>query len=124
MGPFPYQQSIRFFANPGCLMLRLFLLTAFQPALFSQQTSNPTIKHLTLEDGLRQSSILSLFQDSQGIMWIGTEDGLHKYDGYAFTVFAHKPGYAHTLSNSSINSIVEDGDGNLWVGTDYGPSSS
>ncbi|MCO6493528.1 MAG: response regulator [Phaeodactylibacter sp.] len=120
MGPFPYQQSIRFFAALGCLMLLLFLLTAFQPSLFSQRTINPTTKHLTLEDGLRQSSILALFQDSHGIIWIGTEDGLHKYDGYTFTVFAHQPGDAHTLSNSSVNSIVEDGFGNLWVGTDYG----
>ncbi|MCB0582126.1 MAG: response regulator [Phaeodactylibacter sp.] len=94
---------------------------ALLPAgVFTQASVNPTIKHLTLKDGLRQSSILALFQDSHGIIWIGTEDGLHKYDGYTFTVFAHQPGDAHTLSNSSVNSIVEDGFGNLWVGTDYG----
>ncbi len=102
-------------------LLFLFLLpTLFPTGVFPQPSVNPTIKHLTLEDGLRQSSILSLFQDSNGIMWIGTEDGLHKYDGYSFKIFAHQPGMKQTLSNSSINSIVEDGARNLWIGTDYG----
>lgn len=120
MATFPYQKSIRIAANPGRLIIALLFSILFHTGVFTQAPVNPTIKHLTLQDGLRQSSILSLFQDSKGIMWIGTEDGLHKYDGYSFKVFAHKPGMQQTLSNSSINSIVEDEFGNLWVGTDYG----
>jgi len=42
--------------------------------------------HLSVDQGLSHSSVLSLLQDTQGFMWIGTEDGLNKYDGYSFIV--------------------------------------
>ena len=76
-----------------------------------------------MEDGLRQSSILALYQDSNGFIWIGTEDGLHKYDGYEFKIFIHQPGEhgeQQSISNNSVNCIEQDSFGNLWIGTDFG----
>src|SRR6266540_3884612 len=46
---------------------------------------------LSVEHGLSQSSVWSIYQDSYGFMWFGTADGLNKYDGYTFQVFRHNP---------------------------------
>jgi len=47
--------------------------------------------HISVDQGLSQSSVLSILQDSKGLLWFGTEDGLNKYDGYNFTIFKHDP---------------------------------
>jgi len=93
--------------------------------LFILITLNPVyaelkFKHLTVSDGLSQSTVLSILQDSQGFMWFGTEDGLNKYDGYKFTVYKHDQNNPNTLSNNYIWSIHEDEPGILWVGTANG----
>ena len=74
-------------------------------------------EHLTSEDGLSQNAGLAIFQDSRGYLWIGSQDGLNRYDGYAFKIFKHDPDDASSLSNNSILSLAEDQDGALWIGT-------
>ena len=44
-------------------------------------------EHLTIEDGLSQNAGLAIFQDSRGFLWVGSQDGLNRYDGYTFKVF-------------------------------------
>ncbi len=75
---------------------------------------------LSLEDGLSQSSIMSIHQDERGFMWFGTQDGLNRYDGYDFKVYKHDPRDPHSISNDMIQSISEDRNGNLWIGTQAG----
>jgi two-component system sensor histidine kinase ChiS len=58
-----------------------------------------------------------MLQDSQGFIWIGTQDGLNRFDGYTFTVYKNDPDDANSLSLNSILSLHEDDDGALWVGT-------
>jgi len=72
---------------------------------------------LGTEQGLSHSNAMAIFQDSRGFMWIGTRDGLNKYDGYQFTVFRSKGGDPTAISNSFITSIAEDAGGDLWIGT-------
>ena len=48
-------------------------------------------ENISLEDGLSQSTVLSLFRTAKGFMWFGSEDGLNKYDGYNFTIYQHDP---------------------------------
>jgi PAS domain S-box-containing protein len=80
---------------------------------------NIKFQHLTIEDGLSQSSVFSIIQDSQGFMWFGTEDGLNKYDGYNFKIYRNDPDNPDSLTYSYVKVIFEDSSGNLWIGT-YG----
>src|SRR5512138_988433 len=74
-------------------------------------------EHLTIEDGLSQNAGLAVFQDSKGYLWIGTQDGLNRYDGYSFHIYKHDPEDPNSLSHNSILAITEDKDGFLWIGT-------
>jgi ligand-binding sensor domain-containing protein/signal transduction histidine kinase len=78
---------------------------------------NITFRHLTVRSGLSQSAINAIFQDSQGHLWIGTEDGLNRFNGYNFEHFKHDPQNINSLLHSWIWDISEDGEGNLWVAT-------
>ena len=77
-------------------------------------------EHISLEQGLSQSVINIIFQDSMGFLWIGTEDGLNRYDGYGFKVYKPEDDNEDSLSNRWITSIVEDEDGFIWIGTRQG----
>lgn len=71
-------------------------------------------------DGLSHNTVLSILQDHQGYLWVGTTDGLNRYDGYEFVVYRHDPVDSTSLSNNIIKALVEDEEGTLWVGTDGG----
>lgn len=75
--------------------------------------------HITTAEGLSQSNVYSIIQDSQGFMWFGTTDGLNKYDGYSLSVYKNDPNISTSLSNSYIQQLLEDDEQNLWVAT-YG----
>jgi len=76
--------------------------------------------HIGIEQGLSQSSVRVIFQDSLGFLWFGTEDGLNRYDGYTFKTYKPDPDALNSLSDRWITSIVEDEDGYLWIGTRLG----
>lgn len=76
-------------------------------------------KHLQVEDGLSQNSVICMLQDSRGFMWFGTKDGLNRYDGYNFKIFQHIPGDPTSIGSNFIRCLHESGDF-LWVGTDTG----
>lgn len=74
-------------------------------------------EHLTIDDGLSQNAGLSLLQDRQGYLWIGTQDGLNRYDGYNLTQFRHDPENPNSLGHNGIIALFQDKAGILWVGT-------
>lgn len=74
-------------------------------------------KHISTADGLSQSSVITMLQDSQGQFWFGTRDGLNKYDSNQFTIYKNDPNDSLSLSNSDILSLDQDAHGNLWIGT-------
>ncbi|MFQ5651430.1 MAG: two-component regulator propeller domain-containing protein [bacterium] len=76
-----------------------------------------SFRHLTIDDGLSQSAVYALLQDRQGFVWIGTKDGLNRYDGYDFTIYKNVPSDSNSLSNNYITALFEDSRGYLWAGT-------
>ncbi len=85
--------------------------------LYSQ---NIRFEHLSLEEGLSQSVVTSILQDRTGFLWIGTQDGLNRYDGYNFTIYKPDSTDPTSLSDRWITALAEDDEGYLWVGTRLG----
>lgn len=93
----------------------LVFLIGSLPALAQQNAID--FKHISTADGLSQSSVITMIQDSLGQFWFGTRDGLNKYDSNQFTVYKNQPNDSLSLSNSDILSLDQDAYGNLWIGT-------
>jgi signal transduction histidine kinase/ligand-binding sensor domain-containing protein/CheY-like chemotaxis protein len=77
-------------------------------------------EHLTMRDGLSMSTINSIIQDSQGYIWLATEAGLNRYDGYSVRQFRRDRGNPHGLASDYVWSIAEDAQGDMWLATDGG----
>src|SRR3954466_1687974 len=74
-------------------------------------------EHLTMQDGLSQSTVMSILQDSQGYLWLATESGLNRYDGYSIKEYRRERGSGHGLASDYIWSIAEDARGDIWLAT-------
>lgn len=74
-------------------------------------------ERLTTENGVSHNKINCFLQDKRGFIWIGTEDGLNRYDGHTFTIFRNEPGNASSLSGNIITDIIEDKYQRLWIAT-------
>lgn len=79
-----------------------------------------SVEHITRSEGLNNASGHCIIQGSDGFIWIGTVNGLIKYDGIRFTQFVNDTHIPTSLSNNYINSLIEDSKGNIWVGTNQG----
>jgi signal transduction histidine kinase/CheY-like chemotaxis protein/ligand-binding sensor domain-containing protein len=101
------------------LILCFFLWTfAFAADLMGQ---NPlAFNKLSVKDGLSQYSVNCILKDKHGFLWIGTADGLNRYDGYNFQVYKNDPSDSLSLGSNGVNVLFEDSKGNLWVGTNGG----
>src|SRR5262245_50862430 len=80
----------------------------------------PRFKRIGLEEHLPQLSAYAIVQDPQGFVWVGTGEGLARYDGYDFKVFQWDPASKNTISNNGVTALFDDGEGNLWIGTNEG----
>ena len=102
-------------------MKRLCCFLIFNFALLS--TAFPrqlNFSTYSINEGLSQSVVNCLFQDTQGFLWIGTQNGLNRFDGEKFRVYRYQPNDSLSISNNWIYAISEDRDGNLWIGTKGG----
>jgi PAS domain S-box-containing protein len=71
-------------------------------------------------EGLSQGGVTTITQDQQGFIWIGTQEGLNRFDGYDFTSYYHIEEDGSSLSHDSVWSLLSDSQDRLWVGTDSG----
>lgn len=85
------------------------------PAPQMLQPAQPHIDYITADDGLAPGIITELLRDQQGFLWIGTQNGLHRYDGYELVKYTHDPKTPHSISGNLIHDIVEDQQGHLWI---------
>lgn len=95
------------------------LLFAFS-SLLQAQPHDLKFEHFSIEDGLSHSKVNCVFQDDRGFLWLGTNDGLNKFDGYEFTVYRWKPNDPQGLSAQLVRAVAQDRHGNLWIGTEGG----
>jgi len=72
---------------------------------------------LTAEDGLSQGAVMAMLEDSQGFLWLGTEDGLDRFDGYEVRRYVHDPMQSGSLPDNWVSTLAQDPQGTLWIGT-------
>lgn len=97
--------------------LVLFFTTG--ECVYSQQ-KHLQFNKLTADDGLSTSIITSIFQDHKGLIWIGTSDGLNRYDGFRFVIYRNIIDDPTSLADNVIQTIFEDHNKDLFIGTENG----
>ena len=95
----------------------IFLLFVFHMVSTAQQS---VFSHYSVNNGLSQSVIKCIFQDSKGYIWFGTQQGLNRFNGYSFDNYLNIPADSNSISDNWIYSITEDNEGDIWIGTRNG----
>ena len=80
------------------------------------------VQRLSLKEGLSQSAVQTIIQDQDGYIWLGTEDGLNRFDSYEFKIYKNDIRNEHSLHENSVISLLEDPARGIWVGTVAGLS--
>ena len=98
------------------------LLACAVPALAQPEAHAETVRFHTYgtAEGLSQATSHAIAQDRNGFIWVGTQDGLNRFDGYAFKAYKHTRGDPYSLSQNHVWALADDPDGSLWVGTQAG----
>jgi len=100
------------------LIFLIFLLGCYRSgAVVSAAEEDFFFKHLEVEDGLSQQTVLTIFQDADQYMWFGTRNGLNRYDGYEFRKYRKDYDDPHSLGDNYIQQILQDTARNIWVAT-------
>lgn len=99
---------------------RVFLIGIFlflHKSIAYSQNNISSFDHILIENGLSSASIRCIFQDSKGFIWVGTMDGLNRYDGNSFIQYNHIPGDTFSIADNFILSIDEGKNNEIWIGT-------
>ena len=117
----PYKFYFRFSKNLIQMSLsKIFIILFFLVSLLHPQVPLNRIEKISIEHGLSSQITTCFLQDRDDFMWIGTLNGLNRYDGYTFTVYKKDADDPTSLSNNNISAIVQDTKGDLWIGTSEG----
>ncbi len=100
-----------------CIIILVFL---FSIVFATEAAENYYFRQYLVEDGLSNNNVACFIQDKHGFIWIGTRDGLNRFDGYSFRTFRDTDEGAKPIGNNWILSLAQDDDGNLWIGTFMG----
>lgn len=111
-----------------CGCRRLWLLLVLFPSLTFASTADGSVpgirdmrfRNYSVMQGLPQATARAIVQDSVGFFWIGTQDGLARFDGYEFKVFKHDRKNPGSLSDNYVQAMVADDRGGLWIATRSG----
>ena len=91
------------------------LLATFAASAAAADAPSLVLEHLTIEDGLPQATVMTTLQDSQGFVWLGTEDGLVRFDGHELYRYARSRTEPGSLPGNYVWQIAEDAETNLWI---------
>ena len=94
--------------------MKKLLLTIFCVSLAIAEKEKINFRHITVEkDGLSESSVYDIFQDSKGFMWVSTDNGLDKYDGYNIRQYQYLHDDTTSIGQGQSGTIFEDSRGNI-----------
>ena len=107
------------------LLIVILIISLLVNTITPIKVSAETLKHenfesLSIDEGLSNEYVTTIFQDSMGYMWIGTIDGLNRYDGERIKIYTSSKEDSNALSSTYINAVEEDSMGNIWIATDNG----
>ena len=89
---------------------------------FAQALPAIVLTQITEEVGLSDNQVQCVLKDKEGLVWIGTADGVNLLDGSTITTFRHRENDSASLANNNVLSLAEDVSGNIWMGTGGGVS--
>ncbi len=99
----------------------LFILFTLVLSIVGTVSSQPYyFRHYQVEDGLSNSTVFTCLQDKKGFLWIGTKDGLNRFDGYTFKIFRNNPDDSLSIGSNRVRTLFEDKNATLYVGTTKG----
>ena len=101
---------------PNEIELLIFPIILIRSPLYAQD-SEIQFDHLFAKNGLANNYVTKIIQDDQGFIWIGTVEGLNRYDGYSYKVFKNDPKDSTSLSDDWVTDIYEDKQNNIWIAT-------
>ena len=91
--------------------------TMFFVSLLIGQNTAYKFDYYDISNGLSQNQAYVIYQTSDGYIYVGSQGGLDRFDGYNFKYYSHDPSDSTTIPYGWVNSIGQDADGNMWVGT-------
>ncbi len=102
------------------LVFAILLFLTQSELVYSEQISQPIIIEFTadpISKHLTQQTVIQVFQDSRGFLWILTQEGLNKYNGLDLANYKYSPNNSKSISSNSVTRITEDTTGNIWLAT-------
>ena len=100
--------------------MRSILLLLLLVSGLNVQAADYRFRHLTSQDGLPHQQVETMAQDQKGYIWIGTRNGLARYDGYDMKCYYHEEDNPHSLSDNFVKRVFVDSRQRLWVSTEWG----
>ena len=91
-------------------------------SLNAHSTDNPNFSFTSADvsQQLTQKTVRQIYQDSTGYIWVVTQEGVSRYDGYQLLSFVHDPRKTDSLSSDNVRAVLEDNEQRLWIATDGG----
>ena len=103
------------------ILLNIFIFI-FSSSVMAFNTEDITFSHISINEGLSQSTVFSITQDNADNMWFATYDGVNRYDGYEFTIYRHSDKDSTSIAGDIARCVMTDIKGRVFVGTDKGVS--
>src|SRR3990172_10034784 len=109
-------QMLRRTLTNGLKTIIIFVIFLISLSSLSYGQRNYLFENISVPEGLSNSTVNYIFQDSNGFLWISTADGLNRYDGNNIKVFKNDPNDSTTIPTNDCYAIAEDSEGFIWVG--------